>query len=230
MRSARQKLREYRDEDHRSHDEIVELWTNILSKCDLTTLGDEECIKRNNKNLLELIDLNTIKKEKIYLILTTNDSCCSRLSNDMIKMKNDIILLNEKQLDHQSAELDQLRKPRTDNPILGSNRTRSDFDRFLQESKTQSSEKILREAFAHLLIPFIEKLKQEFEKKNEEQTNSKQYDFLKSYNKYNLRQLKTGVSIEKKSVLLINDVINDFAEQSKISRSDFIDLLVDKSC
>ncbi|CAF3355426.1 unnamed protein product, partial [Rotaria socialis] len=42
MQSARQKLREYRDEDHRSHDEIVELWANILSKCDLTTLGDEE--------------------------------------------------------------------------------------------------------------------------------------------------------------------------------------------
>ncbi|CAF3729923.1 unnamed protein product [Rotaria socialis] len=187
MQSARQKLREYCDEDHRSHDEIVELWTNILSKCDLTTLvsyrflnkeNDEDITPnssptRNLKGLCRLVGFYKIRSDSISDSFTWED---------------------------------------------------------ILDLKTQSSEKILREAFAHLLIPFIEKLKQEFVKKNEEQTNSKQYDFLKSYNKYNLRQLKTEVSIEKKSVLLINDVISDFAEQSKISRSDFMDLLVDKSC
>ncbi len=32
MQTAVEKLRKYRDENYRSHDEIIELWTKILSK------------------------------------------------------------------------------------------------------------------------------------------------------------------------------------------------------
>ncbi|CAF0848670.1 unnamed protein product [Rotaria sordida] len=42
MESAIEKLRKYRDEDYHLHDEIIELWANILSECDLSILGDEK--------------------------------------------------------------------------------------------------------------------------------------------------------------------------------------------
>jgi len=42
MQSAVEKLRKYRDENYRSHDEIIELWTEILSKRNLSSLGDEK--------------------------------------------------------------------------------------------------------------------------------------------------------------------------------------------
>lgn len=42
MQSAVEKLRKYRDENHRSHDEIVDLWTENLSRRNLSSLGDEK--------------------------------------------------------------------------------------------------------------------------------------------------------------------------------------------
>lgn len=42
MQSAIEKLRQYRDENYRLHDEVIELWKNVLSKYDLTSLGDEK--------------------------------------------------------------------------------------------------------------------------------------------------------------------------------------------
>ncbi|CAF0889941.1 unnamed protein product [Rotaria sordida] len=42
MQSAVEKLRKYRDENYRSYDEIIELWTQILSKRNLSSLGDEK--------------------------------------------------------------------------------------------------------------------------------------------------------------------------------------------
>lgn len=42
MQSAVEKLRKYRDENYRSHDEIVDLWTNNLSHRNLSSLGDEK--------------------------------------------------------------------------------------------------------------------------------------------------------------------------------------------
>jgi hypothetical protein len=42
MQSAVEKLREYRDENSRSHDEIIELWINVLSKHNLSSLSDEK--------------------------------------------------------------------------------------------------------------------------------------------------------------------------------------------
>jgi tetratricopeptide (TPR) repeat protein len=42
MQSAVEKLRQYRDENSRSHDEVIELWMKILSKSKLSSLGDEK--------------------------------------------------------------------------------------------------------------------------------------------------------------------------------------------
>jgi tetratricopeptide (TPR) repeat protein len=42
MQAAIEKLRKYRDENHRSHDEIVDLWTDVLSNRSLSSLGDEK--------------------------------------------------------------------------------------------------------------------------------------------------------------------------------------------
>ncbi|CAF1577769.1 unnamed protein product [Rotaria magnacalcarata] len=42
MQSAVEKLRKYRDENYRSHDEIIELWTHVLSNRNLSSLGDEK--------------------------------------------------------------------------------------------------------------------------------------------------------------------------------------------
>ncbi|CAF1427916.1 unnamed protein product [Adineta steineri] len=42
MQSAIEKLRKYRDENYRAHDEIIELWTNVLSNRNLSSLGDEK--------------------------------------------------------------------------------------------------------------------------------------------------------------------------------------------
>ncbi|CAF3882504.1 unnamed protein product [Rotaria sordida] len=42
MQSAVEKLRKYRDENYRLHDEVIELWENSLSKRNLSSLGDEK--------------------------------------------------------------------------------------------------------------------------------------------------------------------------------------------
>ncbi len=42
MQSAVEKLRKYREENYRLHDEIIEIWTKVLSKCNLSSLGDEK--------------------------------------------------------------------------------------------------------------------------------------------------------------------------------------------
>ncbi len=42
MQSAVEKLRKYRDENYRLHDEIIEIWTKVLSKYNLSSLGDEK--------------------------------------------------------------------------------------------------------------------------------------------------------------------------------------------
>ncbi|CAF0874562.1 unnamed protein product [Rotaria sp. Silwood1] len=42
MQSAVEKLRKYRDENYRSNDEIVEIWTQVLSQRNLSSLGDEK--------------------------------------------------------------------------------------------------------------------------------------------------------------------------------------------
>lgn len=42
MQSAVEKLRKYRDENYRSHDEIVDIWTENLSRRNLSSLGDEK--------------------------------------------------------------------------------------------------------------------------------------------------------------------------------------------
>lgn len=42
MQSAIEKLRIYREENHRCHDEVVDLWNDILSKRSLSSLGDEK--------------------------------------------------------------------------------------------------------------------------------------------------------------------------------------------
>lgn len=42
MQSAVEKLRKYRDENYRSHDEIVDVWTENLSRRNLSSLGDEK--------------------------------------------------------------------------------------------------------------------------------------------------------------------------------------------
>jgi len=42
MQSAVEKLRKYRDENYRSHDEIIELWTENLYRRNLSSLGDEK--------------------------------------------------------------------------------------------------------------------------------------------------------------------------------------------
>ena len=44
MQSAVHKLRQYREENHRAHDEILDLWIKILSKHHLASLGDEKWI------------------------------------------------------------------------------------------------------------------------------------------------------------------------------------------
>ena len=42
MQSAVEKFRQYRDENYRSYDEIIDLWTQVLSKHNLSWLGDEK--------------------------------------------------------------------------------------------------------------------------------------------------------------------------------------------
>ena len=42
MQSAVDQLRQYREENSRAHDEILDLWKNVLSKHNLSSLGDEK--------------------------------------------------------------------------------------------------------------------------------------------------------------------------------------------
>ena len=42
MQAAIEKLRQYRDENYRCHDEVVDLWTDVLSRRNLSSFGDEK--------------------------------------------------------------------------------------------------------------------------------------------------------------------------------------------
>ncbi|CAF1183749.1 unnamed protein product [Rotaria sordida] len=119
-------------------------------------------------------------------------------------------LLNVKhQYEHQNSALDELRKEIID-----------------------LSMQVLKEASAHLLIPFIEQVTKQLENENEEQTNlisEEPDDFQKFYNKYYLEIIKSDVALDEGPLTTIDNVINDFVKQSKIANPDFIDLLINKT-
>ncbi|UJR28404.1 hypothetical protein I4U23_009644 [Adineta vaga] len=89
--------------------------------------------------------------------------------------------------------------------------------------KQQASKKVLDEAYAHLLIPFTRKYEDEFEK-NRSNTNQTAFH---SY-KRNLRKILSDCSVSDNSLEILNKIINEFVDETNISKKDFINLLLNK--
>jgi tetratricopeptide (TPR) repeat protein len=81
MQSAVEQLRKYRDENFRSHDEIIEIWTKILSKEKLSSLGDEKwlIIEQVFKSALHCSQ-QTIANQCLQQLTTQFKSTSRRLS------------------------------------------------------------------------------------------------------------------------------------------------------
>ncbi len=74
-----------------------------------------------------------------------------------------------------------------------------------------------------MLGPVIKTLKGEF--------NKKLFDFQSSYNKTNLIQIQSNglIDDDDEPLIIIRNTIVDFAEQAKIQKKVFINLLMKKS-
>ncbi|CAF2908371.1 unnamed protein product [Rotaria sp. Silwood2] len=94
--------------------------------------------------------------------------------------------------------------------------------------KQYTSDQIINDVFAHLLQPFVDRVKVEFDKKNEAKKDFK-YDFTTCYNSGVLRKIKANTFSNQETTSMKNDIIMEFVEQSQIERSDFIDLLLNKT-
>ncbi len=86
-----------------------------------------------------------------------------------------------------------------------------DIFKFIYSSK-RSSNQLLKELHAHLLIPVIEQIEQVFKKKNKENQMKSIptcYDFQTNYNPNTLRTIKMNTFTDDEPVKLINDECNE---------------------
>ncbi len=83
--------------------------------------------------------------------------------------------------------------------------------------------------YAHLLIPFIDQLKQELEKKKKEENDPKSnlYYFKNCYNGWVLDQIKTTAHV-KGPIFFVKNIILEFCDQTRIQLRDMLQLLGDK--
>ena len=105
-----------------------------------------------------------------------------------------------------------------------------DIFKFIYSSK-RSSNQLLKELHAHLLIPVTERIEQAFKKKNKEnqiKSIPTRYDLQTNYKPTTLKAIKMNTFTDDEPIKLINDVINNFCIQSQADKSDLIDLLLNK--
>jgi tetratricopeptide (TPR) repeat protein len=84
MQSAIEKLRKYRDENYRLHDEIIELWTDVLSNRNLSSLGDEKWL------ILEQVFKSALHCSKQPIAL----QCLEQLEKQFKKTSRRVTTLN----------------------------------------------------------------------------------------------------------------------------------------
>ncbi len=99
-------------------------------------------------------------------------------------------------------------------------------------SSENSTNRVLKETYAHLLRPLIEQISEEFERKNEETKDTlcpTSYNMLTNYNKRILKKIKSGETINDEPIQLVNHMIGKFANAAKLSNNQVLELLLGKT-
>lgn len=99
-------------------------------------------------------------------------------------------------------------------------------------SSENSTNRVLKETYAHLLRPLIEQISEEFERKNEETKDTlcpTSYNMITNYNKRILKKIKSGETINDEPIQLLNHIIGKFSNAAKLSNNQVLELLLDKT-
>ncbi|CAF0851187.1 unnamed protein product [Rotaria sp. Silwood1] len=98
------------------------------------------------------------------------------------------------------------------------------------ELQKKSSNRVLKEVFAHLLTPCIERIKDGFDQMNEEKKRTFQqcYEFQKYYNARVLEKIKYKNEInDDEPLTLIREIIEKFSNEANLSTDELIEVLID---
>ncbi|CAF1624770.1 unnamed protein product [Rotaria magnacalcarata] len=169
-------------------------------------------------DFVQTINLNDAQQEKLINIVLILNTCICRLSNEVNTIKKQLIDIKHENQAMKTDEKENVLQTKFENLL-------KEIDRL----KTHASEKILEDVYAHLLIPLIDQLKQELEKKKKEKNDPKSnlYDFKNCYNGRVLDQIKTTAHV-KGLVFFVKNIILDFCDQTRIPLRDMLQLLDDK--
>ncbi|CAF1355286.1 unnamed protein product [Rotaria sordida] len=102
----------------------------------------------------------------------------------------------------------------------------------IDELEKKSSNRVLKEVFAYLLIPCIEQIKNGFDQMNKEKKGISQqyYEFRKYYNTCTLKMIKYKNNIiSNEPLTLISEIIQKFSNEAKLSTDELIELLLEEN-
>ncbi|CAF3519269.1 unnamed protein product [Rotaria socialis] len=200
--------------------------------------------------IIESINLNDAQKQKIQRLLRAVEAYIHGLSNEINQTKLDMIDVKNENQDIKTELINltsQLIELRTQNDSMNKQLLSSDkridlvqtelsaklnvLQIELGDLSIKASEKVIQNVFANLLTPVIDQIREEFDRKSQEETSAPQiiYDFKASYNRAALEFIKSERPINDKRLKLINKKLIEFAKQSKIKMTELVDLLIYKS-
>ncbi|CAF1259924.1 unnamed protein product [Rotaria sp. Silwood1] len=185
------------------------------------------CIEQNDfkiiliemKNFIKLINLNDFEQERFNRIISVIENCFNKFSNENIKSKAELIKMKYNMISTQQKQDAKIKKCEEKMDEL--------HKEILQLEETTKSNEIISDVFAYLLQPFTNKVKAEFEKMNAAK-NEPKYDLLKCYNMKVLEKIQSNDYIKTDTACMIDNLITEFVADSRIERSNFIELLMDK--
>ncbi|CAF1290165.1 unnamed protein product [Rotaria sordida] len=164
-------------------------------------------IIQDNENIIEDYDtninqhrLNQVEK-KLDLVTSQNTSLQADVGNLQVDVRN--LINNNKQLEKTTKNLQSQ----------------------VSDLQKNASDQIKKHAFAHLLSPFIDNLKLACEIHNKQDNVLKVtlYDYKQDI----LNRIKDDMELDQAG-LIVNKVVEEFADQITLSKLELLNLLIDK--
>ncbi|CAF4618283.1 unnamed protein product [Rotaria sp. Silwood1] len=173
-------------------------------------------------NSMKLDEKQTKELEEIIILVET---AAHKLFDDMAAIQLDIKNIKKDKKEVQK-QLDDFKE--------GNNHLQNqlnDLKNEIGKLKKSSSNKVLKDTYAYLLQLWIDEIDEEFQRKNEETKNSARptsYNLRNNYSKKALRDIKSGKRIDDEATELINNMVDKFRNEAKLSKNEVIELLLNK--
>ncbi|CAF4567147.1 unnamed protein product [Rotaria sp. Silwood1] len=165
-------------------------------------------------NSMKLDEKQTKELEEIIILVET---AAHKLFDDMAAIQLDIKNIKKDKKEVQK-QLDDFKE--------GNNHLQNqlnDLKNEIGKLKKSSSNKVLKDTYAHLLQLWIDEIDEEFQRKNEETKNSSRstsYNLRNNYSKKALRDIKSGKRIDDEATELINNMVDKFRNEAKLSKNE----------